>query len=84
MRIEEIRQLPVEELKLRLSEAEEEYANLRFQHAMRQLDNPMRLRQIRKDIARMKTVLREYELGIRVPPGASQAGQEEKAEEAKS
>lgn len=82
MRIEEIRQLPVDELKLRLRDAEEEYANLRFQHAMRQLDNPMRLRQIRKDIARMKTVLREYELGIRKPPGASEAkaeGQEEKA-----
>jgi len=84
MRIEEIRQLPVEELKLRLRDAEEEYANLRFQHAMRQLDNPMRLRQIRKDIARMKTVLREYELGIRVPPGGSAAEQEKKAEEAKS
>jgi|YelNatPaOPRAMG01_1025707.scaffolds.fasta_scaffold00031_100 large subunit ribosomal protein L29 len=83
MRIEEIRQLPVEELRLRLRDAEEEYANLRFQHAMRQLDNPMRLRLIRKDIARMKTVLREYELGIRVPPGASQAAAEAKPGQAK-
>ncbi|MDZ7374946.1 MAG: 50S ribosomal protein L29 [candidate division KSB1 bacterium] len=84
MRIEEIRQLPVEELKLRLRDAEEEYANLRFQHAMRQLDNPMRLRLIRKDIARMKTVLREYELGIRTPPGAAAPASDRKPEQAKA
>ncbi|MDZ7270460.1 MAG: 50S ribosomal protein L29 [candidate division KSB1 bacterium] len=67
MKMEEIKQLPVEELKLRLEEAVEELHNLRFQHATHQLDNPLKIRFLRKDIARLKTVLREYELGIRKP-----------------
>ncbi|HFE53894.1 MAG TPA: 50S ribosomal protein L29 [Bacteroidetes bacterium] len=79
MRIEEIRQLPIEEVELRLRDALEEYANLRFQHATRQLDNPLRLRMIRKDIARLKTVIREHQLGIRLAPGAQQASEQEKA-----
>ncbi|MCR4438881.1 MAG: 50S ribosomal protein L29 [bacterium] len=65
MKMEEIKQLPVEELKLRLEEAVDELHNLRFQHATHQLDNPLKIRLLRKDIARLKTVLREYELGIR-------------------
>ncbi|MBC7186355.1 MAG: 50S ribosomal protein L29 [Calditrichaeota bacterium] len=67
MKMEEIKQLPVEELKLRLDEAVDELHNLRFQHATHQLDNPLKIRLLRKDIARLKTVLREYELGIRKP-----------------
>ncbi len=67
IKMEEIKQLPVEELKLRLEEAVEELHNLRFQHATRQLDNPLKIRFLRRDIARLKTVLREYELGIRKP-----------------
>ncbi|MGQ9559584.1 MAG: 50S ribosomal protein L29 [Candidatus Oleimicrobiaceae bacterium] len=67
MKMEEIKQLPVEELKLRLDEAVEELHHLRFQHATHQLDNPLKIRLLRKDIARLKTVLREFELGIRKP-----------------
>lgn len=67
MKMEEIKQLPIEELKLRLDEAVDELHNLRFQHATHQLDNPLKIRLLRKDIARLKTVLREYELGIRKP-----------------
>jgi len=67
MKMEEIKQLPVEEIKLRLDEAVEELHNLRFQHATHQLDNPLKIRLLRKDIARLKTVLREFELGIRKP-----------------
>lgn len=67
MKIDEIKQLPVEELQQRLEDTTEELQNLRFQHATHQLDNPLRLRALRKDIARLKTVLKEYELGIRKP-----------------
>ena len=45
--------------------AEEEMDNLSFQHALHQLDNPLKIRHLRKDVARLKTVIREYELGVR-------------------
>lgn len=67
MKIEEIIQLTETEIKQRLEDALEEAHNLRFQHATHQLDNPLRLRTLRRDIARLKTVLHEYELGIRKP-----------------
>jgi len=49
-------------LQEKLSNFKEELFNLRFQLATRQLDNPMRLREVRKSIARIKTVLHEREL----------------------
>ena len=57
--------MPFDELKIRLQDAEEELTNLRFQLALHQLDNPLRVRYLRREIARFKTVIREYELGIR-------------------
>ena len=63
--MEEIKQLSLEELKIRLEDALEELSNFKFQHATHQLDNPIKLRYTRKDVARLKTVIREYELGIR-------------------
>ncbi len=65
MKMDEIKQLPVEELKLRLEDALEELGNLRFQHSTHQLDNPLRLRSLRRDVARIRTVLHEYTSGIR-------------------
>jgi large subunit ribosomal protein L29 len=65
MKMQEINELSKSEIELRLTDAIEELYNLRFQHAMHQLDNPLRLREVRRDIARLKTALREYELGIR-------------------
>jgi large subunit ribosomal protein L29 len=59
---QELRDLSVEELERRLIETKEELFNLRFQNATGQLDNYRRLRELRKDIARVKTVLREKEL----------------------
>jgi large subunit ribosomal protein L29 len=59
---DEIRQMTTEEIKARLAEAYEELMNLRFQLATNQLSNPMRIRQVRRDIARMKTILREREI----------------------
>ena len=65
IKMEEIKQLPLDELKIRLQDTEEELANLRFQLALRQLDDPLKVRHIRKDVARLKTVIREHELGLR-------------------
>ncbi len=61
----EIKELTKDETELRLTDSLEELYNLRFQHAMHQLDNPKRLSEVRKDVARLKTVLHEYELRIR-------------------
>jgi large subunit ribosomal protein L29 len=60
----EIRDLADEELVSRLAEAKEELFNLRFQVATGQLDNNRRLQHVRRDIARIYTVMRERELGI--------------------
>jgi len=62
MKASEIRELGSEEIRQKLSESTEEQFNLRFQHATDQLENAMRLRHVKHDIARMKTVLRELEL----------------------
>lgn len=62
MKAAEIRELSVEELELKIKELKEELFQLRFQLAINQLDNPMRLKAVKKDIARIKTVLRQREL----------------------
>lgn len=62
MKAEEIRELTAAELDQKLAELKEELFNLRFQMATSQLDNPMRMRAVKKDIARVKTVMREREL----------------------
>ncbi len=66
MKAKELREMSNEELHRQLDELKEELFNLRFQLTIGQLDNPMRVRQVRKDIARIKTILRERELGIRI------------------
>ena len=58
----EIRELSVAELNEKLAELKDELYKLRFQHAINQLDNPMRITAVKKDIARVQTVLREAEL----------------------
>ena len=58
----EIRDLPVDELVQRLADTKEELFNLRFQNATGQLDNYSRLGELKRDIARIKTVLRAREL----------------------
>ncbi len=65
MKMYEIREMTLDELKLRLEDAKEELANLRFQKALGQLNNPLRIRMVRREIARLKTIIHEYELGIR-------------------
>ena len=58
----ELRELHDEELENRLAEASQELFNLRFQHVTGQLDNYARLGQVRRDLARIKTLLREREI----------------------
>ena len=67
----ELDELTAGDLEAKLREAKEELFNLRFQAATGQLENNSRLRTVKKDIARIYTVLRERELGIRTAPGAS-------------
>ena len=65
MKMEELKELSVEELRIRLEDVSEELENLMFQHSTHQLDNPLKIRLVRKDVARIKTLLREHELGLR-------------------
>lgn len=65
MKMEEIKQLSIDELTIRLKDMQDEMQNLRFQLTLHQLDNPLKVRSVRRDIARLKTVIREYELGLR-------------------
>ena len=62
MRAEEIRELDVAEIRTRIAELQEEQFRLRFRSATEALDDALRFRLIRKDIARMKTILRERAL----------------------
>ena len=59
MKATEIRQMSAEDLEKKLKELKNELFNLRFQHAINQLDNPHRIPAVKKDIARVMTVLRE-------------------------
>ena len=62
MKASEIRELSKEELETKLKDLKAELFNLRFQLAINQLDNPMRINAVKKDIARVNTVIRENEL----------------------
>ena len=62
MKASEIRELSNAELNEKLTALKAELFNLRFQHAINQLGNPMRMKEVKKDIARIKTVLRQLEM----------------------
>ena len=64
MKTSEIRNMTTAEIEQKVQSLKEELFNLRFQLATGQLENPGRIREVRKSIARSKTVLRERELGI--------------------
>ena len=77
-RSRELREMTMDELETRLSEAKQELFNLRFQHVTGQLDNSSRLGQLRRDVARMHTLLREQEIA------AAEAAENARAQEARS
>ena len=62
MKANEIREMNLEELHRKVNDLKEELFNLRFQHEIGQLENPNRMKQTRRDIAQVKTIIREAEL----------------------
>ena len=68
MKAKEIREISVSDLEKKLKQLKAELFNLRFQLAINQLENPMRISVVKKDIARIKTVMRENELHPSVQP----------------
>lgn len=66
MKARELRELTREEVVLKKEEIEKEFFNLRIRQATRQIDNPLKLRELRRDLAKINTVLREHELKIRL------------------
>jgi large subunit ribosomal protein L29 len=65
MKAKELNTMGREELLARLNEAEATMGSLRFKHGTSQLENPLELRRVRKNIARLQTLVREMDLGIR-------------------
>ncbi len=65
MKISELNEIQKTELETKLEDNLDALQNLRFQKALQQLSDPQQIRFLRKEIAQIKTVLREYELGIR-------------------
>jgi len=61
MKAKELRELSIPELKERVAKLREELMNLRFQKSIHRLENPMRIRQVRREIARVLTILKEKE-----------------------
>jgi len=70
MQAEEIRELSDAEIRQKVAELQEERFRLKFRGATEALDDPLRFRSIRKDIARLKTVLRQRALGASEPRAA--------------
>ncbi|MBF7083501.1 50S ribosomal protein L29 [Desulfallas sp. Bu1-1] len=64
MKASELREMTDQELIKKLADAKDELFRLRFQLATGQLDNPMRIKEVRRNIARVKTIIREREIGI--------------------
>ena len=62
MKASEMRAMSVQDLSKKLEDLKSELFNLRFQHAINQLETPMKIVEVKKDIARVKTILREMEL----------------------
>lgn len=70
MKKSELKNMTEAELKSKLSDDLEELENLRFQKALQQLENPIRIRLLKREVAQIRTVLREFELNLRKPEGA--------------
>ena len=65
MKANEVRKMSVSELEAKLGELKKDLFNLRLQHATNQLENPVKIAQVKRDIARVKTIIREHELAGR-------------------
>jgi len=69
MKKSELTEMTVPELKTKLHDDFESLQNFRFQKALQQLENPVQIKHVKKEIAQVKTLLKEYELGIRTEGG---------------
>ena len=65
LKLQALREMTAEELRQKMNELNDELFNLNMRRSLKSLDNPLRLRQVRREIARIKTVLNEDELGLR-------------------
>src|SRR5690348_5346372 len=83
MRADDIREMGSEDILARVRELEEERFRLKFRSATEPLEDPLRLREIRKDVARMKTILTERDKGIQRASAAEAAAGEKSAKSAK-
>tara|TARA_B100000029_G_C17448373_1_gene914062 strand:+ start:702 stop:920 length:219 start_codon:yes stop_codon:yes gene_type:complete len=72
MRKSELTEMTVSELETKLQDDSESLQNFRFQKALQQIENPVQIKHIKKEIAQVKTLLKEYELGIRTEQQDSQ------------
>lgn len=77
MKASEIRELSVDELKKRLADEEENLGNLRFQLATSQLESPIKVRSVRRDIARLKTLINEKQRAAAPSPAPAKAAPKE-------
>lgn len=68
MNVDELRELSSEDLLEKLEEVSEEFFNLRFQNATGQLENFAQIKLIKRDVARIRTIVRERELGMEIEP----------------
>ena len=69
MRKSELTEMTVSELETKLQDNSESLQNFRFQKALQQLENPVQIKHVKKEIAQVKTLLKEYELSIRTEEG---------------
>ena len=73
LKAEKIRDMTEDEIRTKIREITEEMFNLRFRNSMRQLQNPLSIREKRRDIARLQTLLTERRKGIRASAGGGKA-----------
>jgi len=80
MKARDIRNLTIEEIQIKKAEVEKELFNLKIRQATRQVDNPLKVRLLRRDLARMNSILREDELNIRQLAGKGQVADEKQTQ----
>jgi large subunit ribosomal protein L29 len=77
MKSEKYRELTKEELERNVRDLREELFNLRFRVSSQKLDNPLKIRELRREIARILTIMREEDMGLSRLPGSAEAAQGE-------
>jgi large subunit ribosomal protein L29 len=80
MKARDIRNLTIEETQIKKLEVEKELFNLKVRQASRQIDNPLKVRYLRRDLARINSILREDELNITHLAGKGQAADEKQTQ----